>query len=125
MASLGVANPNDPSMINFETTDVQCHLPYHVAFQVHVECLNNTIKHMVIDEGALTSIMSLYYWKGSPPLSQSTTMLKTFHGCSFRTHDIIPSLYVQLGGKSMSIKVEVVDAPLDYNIYWVRIGFIP
>ena len=35
---------------------------------------------------------------------------------SFRLHEILPSLKVQLGGKTITIEVEVVDAPLDYNL---------
>ena len=47
---------------------------------------------------------------------QSTNMLTCFDGRSFQLHDILPSLEVQLGGKTIAIEVEVVDAPLDYNI---------
>ena len=57
-------------------------------------------------------------WKGlgSPDLSKSATMLTSFDGRSFQPHIILPSLKVQLGGKTVAIEVEVVDAPLDYNI---------
>ena len=85
---------------------------------IHVECLNMTIKNTVIDEGAATSVMSLSCWKGlgSPELSKSATMLTAFDGRSFRLHGILPSLKVCLGGKTVAIEVEVVDAPLDYNL---------
>ena len=43
-------------------------------------------------------------------------MLTAFDGRSFRLHDILPSLKVHLGGNTIAIEVEVVDAPLDYNI---------
>ena len=43
-------------------------------------------------------------------------MLIVFDGRSFQSHDIIPSLEFQLGGKTVAIEDEVVDAPLDYNI---------
>ena len=43
-------------------------------------------------------------------------MLISFDGRSFWPHGILPSLEVQLGGKTIVIKVEVVDAPLEYNI---------
>ena len=67
---------NGTIVVRFEIHEDQPRFPYHVDFQVHVEYVNNTIKHTVIDEGSSTSIMSLSYWKGigSPPLSQSTTM---------------------------------------------------
>ena len=71
----------------------------------------------MIDEGTVASMMSLAYWKGlgSPMLSRSRTMLNCFYGIYFYLHGILPSLEVQFGGKTMSIEVEVVDAPLDYN----------
>ena len=43
-------------------------------------------------------------------------MLTTFDGISFRPHGILRSLKVHLGGKTVAIEVEVVDAPLDYNL---------
>ena len=77
-----------------------------------------TVKRIVIDKGATASVMSLSWWKGlgSPKLSQSTTMLTAFDGRSFWPHGILPSLKVQLGEKIIAIEVEVVDAPLDYNL---------
>jgi hypothetical protein len=118
LSALGALDSSGSKVIKFDVTDVQPHLPYHVAFQIHVECMNITIKHIVIDEGASTSVMSLSCWKsiGSPQLSQSMTMLTAFDGHSFRPHGILPALQVQLGGKTVAVEVEVVDAPLDYNI---------
>ena len=77
-----------------------------------------TVKCTVIDEGAAAFVMSSSCWKGlgSLELSQSATMLTTFDGRSFQLHKILPSLKVQLEGKTVTIKVEVVDAPLDYNL---------
>ena len=74
--------------------------------------------HTVIDEGPTASMMSLSCWKGlgSPTLSQSANMLTGFDGRSFWPHAILPSLEVQLGGKTITIEVEVVDAPLHYNL---------
>jgi hypothetical protein len=54
--------PLDPcglKVIKFDVTDVRPCSPYHVAFQIHVEYMDATIKHTVIDEGSLTSVMSL------------------------------------------------------------------
>ena len=72
----------------------------------------------MIDEGVVASVMFLACWKGlgSPELSNSSTMLTAFDGISFRPHCILPSLKVHLGGKTVVIEVEVVDAPLDYNL---------
>ena len=63
--------------------------------------------------------MYLSCWKGlgSLELSKLVTMLTVFDGRSFRQHGILPSLKVRLGGKTVAIEVEVVDAPLDYNIF--------
>ena len=72
----------------------------------------------MIDEGVAASVMSLACWKGlsSPTLSKFGTMLTAFDGISLRLHGILPSLEVQLGGKTVMIEVEVVDASLDYNL---------
>jgi hypothetical protein len=43
-------------------------------------------------------------------------MLTAFDGHSFRPHGILPAFPVQLGGKMVEVEVEVVDAPLDYNL---------
>jgi hypothetical protein len=66
-------DPCGSNFIKFDVTDINPHLPYHVAFQIHVEYTKVTIKCIVIDEGSLTFVMSLACWKaiGSPPLSQS------------------------------------------------------
>ena len=39
-----------------------------------------------------------------------------FDGRSFRPHGILPSLKVRLEGNTIAIEVDVVDAPLDYNL---------
>ena len=124
LSALGVNDDNSSSMIKFETVGLQPHLPYYVHLLIHVEFLNMTVKRIVIDEGATTSVMSLSCWNGlgSPELSKSVTMLTAFDGRSFRPHKILPSLKVRLGGKTIAIEVEVVDAPLDYNSCWVGTG---
>jgi hypothetical protein len=43
-------------------------------------------------------------------------MLSAFDGHSFHPHGILPAFLVQLGGKTVEVEVEVVDAPLDYNL---------
>jgi hypothetical protein len=83
-------------VIKFDVVDAKPHFHYHVAFQIHVEGMNVTIKHTIIDEGASMSIMSLCCWKsiGSPLLSQSMNMLSAFDGRSFRPHGILPTFLV-------------------------------
>jgi hypothetical protein len=43
-------------------------------------------------------------------------MLTAFDDHSFRPHGILPTFLVQLGGKTIEVELEVVDAPLDYNL---------
>ena len=113
-----MADGSSASVIKFENHGFQPLFPYYVSLLVHAECVNNTIKCTVIDEGAAASVMSLSCWKGlgSPTLSKLGNMLTAFDGRSFQLHDILPSLEVQLGGKTIAIEVEVVDVPLDYNL---------
>ena len=128
LSTLGVNDDHSSFVIKFETTGLQPHFPYYVSLLIHVECLNMTIKRTVIDEGAATYVMYVSCWKGlgSPKLSQSANMLISFDGRSFYPHEIIPSLKVHLGGKTIVIEVEVVDAPhpLITIFYWVEIGCI-
>jgi hypothetical protein len=69
--------------------------------------------------------MSLVCWKGlkSPALNKSPTMLHAFDGKGFHPHGILQSLPIQLGGKNITVDVEVVDAPLDYNLLLGRSWF--
>jgi hypothetical protein len=105
-----------------DTTNMKPRLPYHIAFQIVVaypaKYFTQNIFRTVVDEGASTCVMSLVCWKaiGQPVLSLSPSMLISFDGHYFRPHGFIPSFPMQLGGKTMCIEVEVVDAPLDYNL---------
>jgi hypothetical protein len=105
-----------------DTTDLKPRLPYHVVFQMVVDYPTKTFTHniffTVVDEGASTCVMSLACWKaiGQPILAPSPTLLTAFDGHSFQPHGIVPSFPVQLGGKTVCVEVEVVDAPLDYNL---------
>jgi hypothetical protein len=87
-------------------------------YKIHVEYSKYTIKRVVVDEGTATCLMSLVCWKalGSLTLSKSSNMLTTFDGHSFRPHGILATFSVQLGGKTVEVEVEVVDAPLEYNL---------
>ena len=78
-----------------------------------------------MDEGASTSILSIFCWRsiGSPELTRSPTTLKDFDGRGFQPHGLLPGLSVELGGKNVSIQVEVVDALLDYNLLLGRNWF--
>jgi hypothetical protein len=62
--------------------------------------------------------MSLACWKaiGSPSLNESKNTLKAFNGSSFKPYGVLPSFPITLEGKMVQVKVEVFDAPLDYNL---------
>ena len=83
--ALEMVDSNPSTIVIFDTHEVQDLFPYHVDFLVHVECMNNTIKRIVVDKGVTAFVMSLACWKflGSPTLSKSMTMLTTFDGHSF------------------------------------------
>jgi hypothetical protein len=122
LAALGSTETCNPGTIMLDMTDLKPRFPYHVAFQIVVahptKNFTWNIFRTVVDEGASTCVMSLACWKaiGQPKLSPSPTLLTTFDGRSFRPHGIIPSFPVQLEGKTIYVEVEVVDAPLDYNL---------
>lgn len=52
------------------------------------------IHRYIVDEGASTYIMSLFFWKviGSPQLIQLTTTLKAFDGMTYKPCGILNSL---------------------------------
>jgi len=62
--------------------------------------------------------MSISCWKDirAPQAIPSPTLLTTFDGHSHRPHGIIPTFLVCVGGKVVNIKVEIVDANMDYNL---------
>jgi hypothetical protein len=47
LSSLGALEPSGSKFIKFDVTNVKPRLPYHVAFQIHVEYSNYTIKSAV------------------------------------------------------------------------------
>ena len=52
----------------------------------------------------------------SPTCVSSPTMIKEFDGHVFKPHGILTALPIEIGGKTVSIDVEVIDALLDYNL---------
>ena len=119
-----MGDDSSSSVIKFETHGIQPCLPYYVSLMIHVECLNPTIKCIVIDEGVVASVMSLACWKGlgSPMLSKSANMLNSFDGRYFWPHGIIPSLEVQLGRNTVMIEARWLMRPLTTIFCWVGIG---
>ena len=90
-------------------------LPAQLAFLIQVKVLNKIVHQTIIDEGESTCVMSMSCWKnlGSPPLSQSSTMLKAFDGKAYTAYGILSNLQVELGRKTVEVDVEVVDGNLD------------
>ena len=72
----------------------------------------------MVGEGASMCIMSMSYWKAleSLELVPSNTLLIAFDGRSFRPQGILPAFEIKLAGKELSVEVEVINAPLDYNL---------
>ena len=105
-------------MEKFNLSNVKIILPYHVALSINVIHGGKTIGREVVDEGASTCVMSLSSWKslGSIELFPSNTLLIAFDGRSFRPHGILPAFEIKLAGKVVVVEVEVIDAPLDYNL---------
>ena len=92
LVSLVVARINGSTMVIFQTHGIHPLFPYHVSFEVHVECLKNTIKHTFVDEGSATSMMYLPPWKGFGSLVSSiyVPILEYFDGPSIKVHSILP-----------------------------------
>jgi hypothetical protein len=118
LSILGALDHCVSMIIKFNVTNINPCFPYHVSFQIHMDYPKYTIKHIVIDEGVATCVMSLTCWKaiGSPTLSQYSTMLTAFDGHSFHPHDILPTFLVQLGRNTVEVDVKVVDATLENNL---------
>jgi hypothetical protein len=99
----------------FNSSQVTHRLSHQVSFQIIVKSLEKNIYETLVDEGASTCIMSIYSQKalGSTKLNTFATLLKEFDGHMFQLHGIIITLTIELGGKTVSIDVEVVNAPLE------------
>ena len=104
--------------MKFHLSDVKIRLPYHVSLSIDVVHGDKTIGRVFVDEGASTCVMSLACWKalGCPELVPSNTLLIAFDGRSFHPHGILSAFEIKLVGKAVSVEVEVIDAPLDYNL---------
>ena len=109
LTSLGALDSNNTNLIHFNMENCKYRFPHQLDFYI--------IKK-VVAENIFRTLLSLSCWKsiGSPELMKSSTTLKSFDGRGFQPHGLIPALPVELGGKYVSIHVEVGDAPLDYNI---------
>jgi hypothetical protein len=125
LVDIDAVDPESSNHIMFNLDNYASRLSHQLAVQVDVVVHNQQIHRAILDEGASTCVMSLACWKGlkSPTLNKSPTMLCAFNGRGFHPHGILQSLPIQLGGKTVTVDVEVVDAPLDYNLLLGRSWF--
>ena len=118
LSSLGAIDPQYYNLMVFDLENFTSQLPHQMVFHIPVLVKNRRCFHTVIDERASTCIMSLNYWKslGSSTLNQSLTILKDFDGRGFHSYGILQDLPIEVEGKTVNLDVEVVDAPIDYNL---------
>jgi hypothetical protein len=66
--------------------------------------------------------MSKVVWKklGSPELVPSAITLRAYDGRPSSPEGLFQNVPIELGGKTILIDIEVIDAPLDYNILFGR-----
>ena len=93
-------------------------LSHQLAFQITTKFFGKSIRRTVLDQGCSTLIMSLSCWRaiGSPEINRSPMTLKAFDGNGFKPYGLFPSILIELGGKSISIHVKFIDAPLDSSL---------
>ena len=74
-----------------------------------------------------TCIMSYSCWQalGSPMLAASQTVIKAFDRHLFAPHGILTAFPIELGGKIVTVEVEVVNSPLDYDLFLRHSWFYP
>jgi hypothetical protein len=98
LKDIGGIDPTNTNLIIFDLEDHIPRLPPQLALQIQVVVENKNIRRTVIDEGALTCVMSVTCWKaiGSPPLTESHNTLKAFNGTGFKPYSVLPSLSITL-----------------------------
>ena len=118
LTALGALHPGNMNLIHFNVDKYKYRLPHQLTFQIVTKLVGKKVFRTVLVEGASTSVLSLSCWKAifSPQLMKSPTTLKSFDGRGFQPHGLMLALSVELGGKTISIQVEVVDSRLDYNL---------
>jgi hypothetical protein len=118
LSAIHGVDPSDLSLIYFDSENCEPRLPPSVTFMLTIGCLGKNIFLTILDEGAATCIMSLSCWQalGSPTLVLSLIVSKEFDRHVFKPHGILTTLPIEIGGKTISIDTEVIDAPLDYNL---------
>ena len=103
LSTLGAINPADTHMMDFDLDKATPRIPSMVSFQIPVSVQNITIHRCVIDEGALTCIMSKNVWQklGSPELKPSVITLQAYNGDPSTSVGLYQNVPVCLAGKTV------------------------
>jgi len=112
-------DPQDDQMIVFHVDKSKNPpLSSFIGFQIPVSIRNSIVQQCIIDEGASTYVMAASDWKklGSPDLPLSTITLCAWDGHNSQTLGLYRNFPIIVVGKIVCIDIEVIDAPLDYNI---------
>jgi hypothetical protein len=118
LSTLGEVDPADTRLITFDLDSGEPRLPTLITFQIPVKICNITVHHCIIDEGASTCIMSKFVWQklGSPKLIPSSITLRVYDRIPSSPEGFFQNIPIELRGKTILIEIEVIDAPLNYNI---------
>ena len=116
---LGAIDPLESHMMTFYIVQSAPQFPSSMTFQIPITIKNICIYHCVINEGALTYIISTKIWKdlGSPTLVPSTITLREYDGRPSKSQGLYQNVLISLVGKKTLIDAKVFDAQLDYNIF--------
>jgi hypothetical protein len=122
LSALGVVDTVDTQLITFDSDNGEPCLPTQVSFQMLVKIWNTIVYQCIINEGASTCIMFKHVWEkiGSPELVPSTITLRAYDCRPTSSTGICQNFPIELGGKTILIDIEVIDAHLDYNILFGR-----
>ena len=87
--------------------------------------MGRKVHHTILDKGAPTLVLSMSCWRaiGSLEVNQSPTTFKAFDERGLYPYGLLPTLYIEIRGKTISIQVEVVESSLDYNLLLGRNWF--
>ena len=79
---LGALDLDNTNLIHFNVENYKSRLPHQLAFQIFSRVVGRKFHRTVLDEGALTSVLSIACWRaiGSSELTKSPTTLKYFYG---------------------------------------------
>jgi hypothetical protein len=125
LLSIGTMDSEESNRITFNLDYFKQRPSHHLEFRIKIFVGGKNNHCTILDEGASTCAMYFPCWisLGSPKLTSSPTTLKSFYGCGFQPHGLLQYFDVTLKGKIVSVDIEVVDTPLDYNLLLVRSWF--